>query len=134
MKDISKTKKGSLLIEALLSIVIISTSITLIIQAMTASLRSMVFSTEYTEAVLMLDNEMFRIISKGQVSSGVSDEYVDDSEEKYKYVLESDVWEDEILSSDSGNNRLNEAKIVVSWKRGAKENNVSFNAILFGEQ
>ena len=54
--------KGSLLVEVLLAVVILSVSLTLIIQSMASSLRATVYSTGYSMALLLMENRLFHIL------------------------------------------------------------------------
>ena len=57
--------KGSILLEALLSVVILSVSITLVIQSLTSSLRATKYGSQYTQASFMLDNHMIELLNQG---------------------------------------------------------------------
>lgn len=56
------SRNASILIESLLSVVILSVSITLIIQSMTTSLRMVSLGPHYTKAFLLAENELSDIL------------------------------------------------------------------------
>ena len=72
--NISRFQKGSLLIEALLSLVILSVTVTVIIQSMTSNLRAIVFANDYTPAIILLDNKLSDLLQKGFVKAGSLEE------------------------------------------------------------
>ena len=90
-----KSKRGSLLLEVLLSIVILSTSVTVIIQAMTSSLRAMAYSVQYAKIANVLENEMIDLIFmnlKGEALGNVSG--VMPNEDQYKVSTQSEFLND----------------------------------------
>ena len=64
-----KNRRGSILLEALLSVVILSVSMTVIIQSMTSSLRAMEYSANYTMAIVLLENKIIDLILQNSVES-----------------------------------------------------------------
>ena len=117
---------GSFLIEAILSIVILSTSITLVIQAMTSSLRAGIYSRDYTYAALLSENKMVEFLEKGFISRGLREEGLfKEPYSQFKYVLETD-------SLPSAKN-INTVKLHVKWQAGRKENTVSILTYLFNQ-
>ncbi len=121
-------KRGSILLEAILSIVILSTSITLVIQAMTASLRAGLYSHDYTQAALLLDNKMVELLQQGFIATGLSQE---DScplpYSQYKYFLKT------APSSTGLEETINFVKLDISWILGKKSNRISTQTYLFNQ-
>ena len=122
-----KNKRGSLLMESLLSIVILSVSLTLIIQSLTSSLRSVVYSAEYTNAVMLLENKMFEIIKQGFIQKDLrQEEQLSEPNERYKILLETgNVVSGNLPSS------MNEIKLSIVWNSGRRTNNISLVTYLF---
>jgi len=124
-KFIQKKRKGSLLLEALLSIVILSVSITLIIQAMTASLRAMRVISEYGEGLVLLENKMTEVIKGYMLGENLNiAETSISSDEKYQYTFEIDPRDEEGLGD------LDAVNLNISWKTGRKESNVTLETYL----
>lgn len=125
-KDLSK---GSLLLEALLTVVILSTSLTFIIQGLTASQRAVVYSTDYIMAGMLLENKLFELIQNGSIAAYLSqEEGFPAPYERFQYFLETRPWQGE----DSQN--LNEVILTVSWQKGKKKSQIEIHSCLFNLQ
>ena len=96
-------QRGSLLLEALLSVVILSVSIALIIQSMTAGMRAAVYSQEATIALVKLEN--FLTESKSGATSQSA------PPEDALFILDS---------SESTEDQLKRLDSSVRWKSGSK--------------
>ena len=117
-----KSKKGSLLLEVLLSIVILSTSVTIIIQAMTSSLRAMVYSAQYTKMANVLENEMTGLIFANLRGEALTDIKGDiQVEERYTVSFQSE------LLNDSYHEHIQDVHLNVSWSSKRKNNQISIN-------
>ena len=97
------SQRGSLLLEALLSVVILSVSIALIIQSMTAGMRAAVYSQEATIALVKLEN--FLTESKSGAASQSA------PPEDALFILDS---------SESTEDQLKRLDSSVRWKSGNK--------------
>lgn len=121
--------KGTILIEALLSVVILSVSITMIIQSMTASLRATEYGVQYTEGLILAENKIFDLMQEGFIGSGL--EVENDFEEpfnNYQYEVATDI--SELVDDDS----LNELNLKISWKNGSRANVFHVSTILFNQK
>ncbi len=125
-KILRNCKQGSLLLEALLSVVILSVSISVIIQAMTASLRSTIYSAEYTKAMILLENKMVGLMQQS-IGQSSTDTPTDDSvtDEKFQYLI----TEDSLPGDDAKN--LEKVALAISWKSKGKSNNISVSTYKF---
>lgn len=65
--NLAKDQGGTLLLEVLLAIVIMSVSLGAIIQAMTTSLRGTQFAAQYTRATIAADNKMLSVIKENHI-------------------------------------------------------------------
>jgi len=120
-----RSRKGSLLLEALLSIVILSTSLTVIIQAMTSSLRATVYSAEYTRALVLLEDQFFGYFLEGHVEDAIQEKLpFPYPNQKFSYTLDTQNLE------SYPNNHLNEMRFGVSWKSGQKDNKIVLTTFL----
>jgi hypothetical protein len=123
-------KKGSLLLEALLSVVILSTSITLIIQAMTSSLRATRYSLGYLEALFIAENELFDSLTKGAL---LEDEFgQEDIENQYVSEVSSELFVDEISpAGEDEENIISHVRVDIGWQLGRKRNSVTMETLVF---
>ncbi len=120
-----KNIKGSLLLEALLAVVILSVSLTLIIQSMTSSLRASVYGADYTLAIILLENKMFELLNKGLPSSSERETIeVPFSSNSYHFSADA-----RPLSSPGS--KIKEVDAALTWNSGKRKNNISLTTYLF---
>ena len=113
--------------ESLLAIVILSVSLTLIIQSLTSSLRSIMYSTEYTNAIFLLENKMFEIVRRGFIERDLrQEEELPEPDERYKIFLQT---KNVVLGSLASS--INEVKLSISWNSGRRTNSISLVTYLF---
>ncbi len=121
----NKKKAGSLLLESLLAIVILSVALVLLIQSMTASLRAARYSSDFSVAVVLAENKMYDLLQKGFVENNFQDGgHYDFPFDKYEYT---------VSAADSGQTQdegLNQTDIKVSWKSGSKNNSFKIATFL----
>lgn len=123
-----RKRKGALLLEVLLSVVILSAGLTVMIQAMTSGLRSQVYSTDYTTAVILLENEMFELLIKGAAAPDSFREGTFPApHEKYRYRI------DARDSTVPGREAMSEIAGRVSWASGKRNNEVTLETLLWTE-
>ena len=119
-------QNGSLLLESLLSIVIVSVSLTVIIQALVSNLRAMERSSSYLSAMVSLENKMDALIYKclrhEPLKEGVSSDSFDDV---YKYSLEESTLEGQEKTAV-----FKKIKLISSWKEGKKDHHLSLGTYL----
>ena len=119
---IRKSKKGSLLLEVLLSVIILSTSLTMIIQAMTSSLRAMTYSAQYVKIANVLENEMVNLIYmnlKGVPLPEVNGDA--QTEKQYEVFSQSE------FLNDSFQEHIQNVRLSVSWPSKRRNNQISIN-------
>ncbi len=130
----SKLKsRGSFLLEALLSVVILSVSITLVLQSITASARSVTYTADYTEALFLAENKMFELMEQGFIEDGFKEEDAfPEPFEKYKYSITAASADNSPgLSSEEAENKINLVNLAVSWNSGKRNNTIQFYTYLF---
>ena len=90
IKNKDRSQKGSVLLEALLSIIILSVGLTALVQSMTSSLRSMAFSSKYTLASILLENKMFEAYQHMFQGEDLDEEgTMEEPNEGYHYRMET---------------------------------------------
>lgn len=123
-----KSASGITLVEVLLTVVIMAVSLTLIIQSLAASMRAVVFTGDYSRAVLVAENAMFEALKERFISTGYSlqgEETVYDKE--FEYELEAAPPET-LPFSDS---LLNEITLKVAWPSGQRQKTISIATFFF---
>ena len=119
MNILNRNQKGSLLLEALLSVVILSVSISVMIETMTASLRSTVYSADYTKVIISLENQMVAYLEQTGGSHSLEQERADD---KFQYSVKTSSLDKE----DQKN--LEQVKIEALWNTKGKNNILSVDS------
>ena len=120
-----RAKRASILLEALLSVIILSVSIVTINQSMTASLRSLVYSEDYTKALIYLENQIFDLMYLGYVESNQNKEITLPEDERFWLTVVTKP------ASFGQGSKINELKLTISWKSGKRKNNMAFETYLF---
>ena len=121
MNDVPR--KGSVLLEALLSVVILSVGITVIVQSMTASLRASMVSSDYSKAMYLLDNKMteyVQALSTGHIFS--EENKFSEPFDKFSYSLKADPLDDKP--------NLNKIHLEVDWKNQNIEKTIALETYL----
>ena len=120
MKYFRNKKRGSLLIEALLAIVILSVSLTAIIRAIVSAARAGSYSKDYTIAMMLAEDKMFEITREAiQDFDQHKEGRFKAPFEDYSYQLKSK----EVLGKNVDN--LYEAELTVKWGREGRQKRVS---------
>ncbi len=122
-------RRGSLLVEVLLSVGILSTALTLMIQSMTASLRAIQYGAGYTTALILLDNQMCELSRKGAIQAGLRETKelteAGDSLITYRYSLQT------ASLDDAAGKGINQVDATVAWRSGKKDNAIGLTTLLF---
>ena len=120
-------RKGSLLVEALLAISILSIGLTLIIQSFLSSVRATVYAADYSLATILLENKMSDLIEKGFIGDSIDEEgFLEGPNEKFRYHLETHNME-----TQGGSANLNQVKLSILWSSGRKTNSILLTTYLF---
>ena len=120
-------KKGSLLIEALLAITILSIGLTMIIQSYLSGFRAALYTQDYSTAAILLENKMVNLMQVGFIGESVDEEGVfPEPYGKFRYRLETRNAKNEV-----GTGSLNEVLLRVSWASGKRNNAMSLATYLF---
>ncbi len=118
MRKKFKHIKGSLLLEALLSVVILSVSIALIVQSMTTGLRAAAFSQDATAALIELVNFMTRLKRPGPPPA------LDEPGENTRYSLDFEGADESDLK------RLD---VSIHWVSGTKKQSIDVSTYAYPE-
>jgi len=121
-----RRRRGSFLVEAILVIVILSVSLTFIIQSMMSSLRAAAYSADYTRALFFVDDKMFDLIKDRYISAPQEEDGVfTEQGREYRYRL----------VTETTDTLINKVLLDVFWGfgRGKKENALSIAMYLFAQ-
>jgi hypothetical protein len=105
------TKKGSFLIEALLAAVILNCALTVIIRSYMAALTAAGVQEKYTEAIILLQEELDGLMSKGFIDH--------DRDWTYSKSVAEDIFEIRIVTKSLAGRHVDQVRIDVSWPAGA---------------
>lgn len=126
----AKINRGSILIEAILSVVILSVSIALIVQSLSSSVRSSVYSYEYTTALSLLENKMFDLLKDGFIKKDLKEEEdLPPPFERYRLAVETKEPESDQETEELKN--ISEVHVSTSWDSGRRKNSISLITYLF---
>jgi hypothetical protein len=107
--------RGTILLEVILAMLILSVGLTAIIQAMAAALRAKTFCSDYIQAVFLADDKMFPNLTRKTSGLPIREEgKFPEDEGKYAYTLTSRTAD--MSKIDTPN--LNEVTLKVSWASG----------------
>ena len=115
--------RGTLLLEVLLVIVILSVGLTLIIQSMVASLRAVVYSADYSMAMILAEDKMFDLLKTRSVDANFQEEGdFSKPSERFHYQIKAEP----VKSVDKeATGQLNEVTLEVSWLSGGNRKSMS---------
>lgn len=111
------SSEGSILVEALLSVVILSISLSIILQSMIMSLRANAYSSEYTLGLILAENKMAELFSDS-LEIGRQEGSFEQPFNRYGFVRETKE------TSESNLESLRELELAVNWKSGRRNNNI----------
>ena len=106
-----QSNEASILLEVLFAIVILSISVTLIIQSMSSSLRAIVYNSQYMKALIFSENAIVNVLQQKDAStiSNNNIKYHQDVFEGYEHKID-------VNSADSeGTSDLKNILITTTW-------------------
>ena len=106
-----KSSKASILLEVLFAIVILSISVTLIIQSMSSSLKAIVYNSQYMKALLFSENAIVNVLQQKDAST-ISDnniKYDQNVFEGYEYKVAANA------ADSKGTTDLKNILITTTW-------------------
>jgi hypothetical protein len=112
-------KKGSILMEALLSVVILSVSLTVMIQSLSGSLKAQVDIANYPKAIMLLENTMFDVVRLPFISSGTQ------VRGAYAYPYEDYQYQVDTRQVDGTKQRLYQLTATVFWDTQKRHHEIS---------
>ena len=119
--------RGSVLIEALLTVSILAIGLTVVIQSFLSSLRANVSVRDYSIAMILLESKMSELLLNGFIDDNViKEESFMAPYQKFRYQLQTHTANLTTTNAD-----LNEVQLKVSWLSGHKRNSIPATTYLF---
>ena len=120
---------GSVLIEALLTIVVLAIGLAAVIRSMSTSVRALSYTTAYTNACLLAENKLFEFVSKGVVRAPFREEKpFAPPFEHFRYRIET-----EKFAPNDAEGKLNRLQCEVLWPTGRSLKSIKLNTYLFNQ-
>ena len=114
-------EKGMLLLEAILAVVILTVSLSVIIESLVSGLRATVFTVDYSKALILVDNVMSDILRQRTVEPSLVDKAdFPEPDDAFQYQSKTQEIKEAVTES-----AFQEAQLTVSWRSGQKEQDVS---------
>ena len=123
-KETRLDKKGFLLLEVLVSVVIISVGLVYIIRSFSISTRAIATSRDYIKAASLMEDKLWELEEARQVARGEDSGYFDD-ERKFTWELKAEEEEE---------SPVNKTELNVSWKRRERGQSISLVTYLWNEE
>jgi len=122
-------RDGFFLIETLLVIVILSVSLTLIVQSLLSDLRVMKYNKEFSQAGLLLENKISEVMAAESLEALFDENnFLKSKESTYQYVIE-----EEVISDEEGT-ILKEVKMKIFWDSGKRNNAITLGTYVFVDE
>ncbi|MFH1360892.1 MAG: hypothetical protein ABIJ41_07695 [Candidatus Omnitrophota bacterium] len=119
--------RGTILMEVLLTITILSVGLTFIIRSFITSLRSSVITSDYSTALLLVDNKMHKYLQSIFVEDGIDEkDSFEEPFEKYHYELTT-----QQAAQEGALSALSEVALKAGWTSGQKKNSINVMTYLF---
>ena len=123
---ITKNKKAFLLVEALITIVVLSTGLVLITRSFMMSLKAIDVIAQYEKARGLIEEKLCDLEIEGAIDSGISvEENFSEPYEEFTYTVET-----ENIDEDNQDGTLNNVVVYVSWPSGQEKRQISVATFL----
>ena len=112
-------QRGSLLLEALMVVVILSVGLTFIIQSLSSSLKALNYASQYTQGAFLMDAKLSEILLKKTVPANFQESgSMPAPFEKFRYQITTKPaqWNDSRLPSES----VSQVALKLSWPSGKR--------------
>ena len=113
-----KNRNGSLLIEVLLTVVVVSVSLSIVIGGLLSGYRVSLLNSDYSQAMAILENQMAYWRSQGFSDLTVQKDSMTGVSEKFQMDVRSDAL------ADQGSQGLKSLYASFHWKSGSKNTKI----------
>ena len=107
---------GFLLLETLFAVLILTVGLTLVVRSFGSSINALRVTADYTKAMLLLEEKMWDLESKGSISPGISFGVFESYDAKFQ-------WEVNAIAVSKYD--LCEVTVAVLWKNKGKRRDLS---------
>jgi len=118
LKGLRSNKKGFLILEILVSVVIITVGLIYIIRSFSVSTRAIGTSRDYIKAISLLEEKLWELEEAGGIAKGDDQNYFRD-DRKFEWVLSAE------LEDTEEELPINRSALQVLWKERDKKQKIS---------
>lgn len=119
LKGLRSNKKGFLILEILVSVVIITVGLIYIIRSFSVSTRAIGTSRDYIKAISLLEEKLWELEEAGGIVKGDDQNYFGD-DRKFEWVLSA-----ELEDTEEEELPINRSSLQVLWKERDKKQKIS---------
>ena len=115
-----KKTTGAVLIEAVVSVVILAVSVTVLIESLAAAYKATVINAQYAQALILLENQMSLMTRTPFLERDITS--------PRRFPPPHDVYEvtEEVANSElDPSSQMQEVRLSLKWKTGRRENNIT---------
>ena len=112
-----RNKKGILLFEVMLTVIILSVGLTLILRSFSTSLNAAKSAQHYTTATLLIEDKMWELENEGAIDADLNEEgQFPEPHQGFNWQLET---KDKPIQGQTG--KLNEVRLTVFFQEGKRK-------------
>lgn len=126
---IRKNKKGLLLFEVMLTVIILSVGLTLILHCFSISLNATKTAQYYTTAALLIEDKMWELENEGAIAADLTEEgQFSPPYQEFNWRLQT---KDKPAQGQA--DKINEVKLTVFWQEGKRKGSTVITTYLPNE-
>jgi len=110
------SQRGFLLLETLLAILVLAVGLTLVLRSFGSSLDALGTSADYTKALLLLEERLWELETKGSIVPGTFTGEFSEEDGEFRW---------EVKASELAEMELCETQVTVSWEQRGRPRDVS---------
>ncbi len=110
------SQRGFLLLETLLAILVLAVGLTLVLRSFGSSLDALGTSADYTKALLLLEERLWELETKGSIVPGTFAGEFSEEDGDFRW---------EVKASELAEMELCETQVTVSWEQRGRPRDVS---------
>ena len=123
--SVGHTLTGSVLLEALLSVVIMAVGLTAVMQSLTMSYKAALINKDYLQAILLAENHLALVVSGKGADEGLNSDDIPEADARFEYE------QSEKPANLSTEKLLSEFNLNVAWTTSHQKNQLPVTTLLF---